>query len=95
MPSGSESRGPDKNSGAKSAKAIKAAKKKSGGAKVKGGASAPRNIPWLTIGAGAAVLALVAVLAINLVPKYQAKEEAAKYAPSAENPDPSVNIDAS
>ncbi|ELB88445.1 hypothetical protein Rwratislav_34599, partial [Rhodococcus wratislaviensis IFP 2016] len=93
MPSGSESRGPDKNSGAKSAKAIKAAKKRSGGAKVKGGASAPRTIPWLTIGAGAAVLALVAILAINLVPKYQAKEEAAKYAPSVENPDPSVNID--
>jgi hypothetical protein len=93
MPSGSDSRGPGKNSGAKSAKAIKAAKKKSGGAKAKGGVSAPRHIPWLTIGASAAVLALVAILAVNLVPKYQAKEEAQRYAPSAENPDPSVNID--
>ncbi|MFZ2177472.1 MAG: DUF3105 domain-containing protein [Rhodococcus sp. (in: high G+C Gram-positive bacteria)] len=94
MPSGSESRGPGKNAGAKSAKALKAAKKNSGGQKSKvGGAKPPRNIPWLTIGAAVAVLTLVGILAINLVPKYQAKEEAARYAPSADNPDPSVEID--
>lgn len=93
MPSGSESRGPDKNTGAKSAKAINAAKKNSGGVKSKRGAPTPRHIPWLTLGAGAAVAALVAVLAINLVPKYQAKEEAARFAPSADNLDPSDNID--
>ncbi|MEV0948283.1 DUF3105 domain-containing protein [Rhodococcus sp. NPDC049939] len=97
MPSGSESRGPDKKSGKKSAKAIKAAQKKSSGTKASGGGAnikgAPRHIPWLTIGAGGAVVALVAVLAVNLVPKYQANVEASRYEPSAENPDPSVDID--
>lgn len=93
MPSGTESGGPGNNkSGAKSAKAIKAAQKKSGGSKARG-AKQPRQIPWLTVAAVAAVAVLVAVLAINLFPKYQAKEEAAKYAPSAETPDPSDNIE--
>jgi hypothetical protein len=92
MPSGSENRGA-KNSGAKSAKAIKAANKSAGGAKPKAGLPKQRNIPWLTIGAVIAVLALIAVLAVNLFPKYQDKAEADKFAPSSENKDPSIEID--
>ncbi|MGW0041842.1 DUF3105 domain-containing protein [Rhodococcus sp. NPDC003348] len=90
MPSGSENRSA-KNS-AKSAKAIKAANKSSGGS-AKRGLPKQRQIPWLTIGAAAAVIALVALLAINLVPKYQDKAEADKFAPSASNPDPSTEIE--
>ncbi|NLE81342.1 MAG: DUF3105 domain-containing protein [Rhodococcus sp.] len=92
MPSGTESGGPGKKSGAKSAKALKAAKKKSGGDKPRG-AKPPRQIPWLTIGAVVAVVALITVLAVNLYPKYQATEAAAEYQPSAETPDPSDKID--
>ncbi|MFD4467714.1 DUF3105 domain-containing protein [Rhodococcus sp. NPDC058505] len=90
MPSGSENRGA--KSSAKSAKAIKAANKRSGGS-AKGGLPTQRNIPWLTIGAAVAVIALIALLAVNLVPKYQDKAEADKFAPSESNPDPSTNID--
>ncbi|MFE3292521.1 DUF3105 domain-containing protein [Rhodococcus sp. NPDC059234] len=92
MPSGSDNRGA-RNSGAKSAKAIKAAKKSSGGAKPRAGAPKRREIPWLTIGAVIAVLALLGLLAVNLVPKYQDKAAADKFAPSADNPDPSTSID--
>lgn len=93
MPSGSDKRGA---SSAKSAKAIKAATKKSGGART-GGLPASRNIPWMTIGAVVAVLALIAVLAVSLVPKAekQAQERAVtdQFAPSAANPDPSTGIE--
>lgn len=92
MPSGSESGGPGKKSGAKSAKALKAAKKSSGGDKPRG-SKPPRQIPWLTIGAVAAVVALIAVLAVNLYPKYEAQEAVAEFQPSAETPDPSEKID--
>ncbi|EME20349.1 DUF3105 domain-containing protein [Rhodococcus triatomae] len=90
MPSGSENRGA--KSSAKSAKAIKAANKKSGGSP-KGGLPKQRNIPWLTVGAVVAVVALVALLAVNLVPKYQDKAEADKFAPTESNQDPSDGID--
>ncbi|SDE47944.1 DUF3105 domain-containing protein [Rhodococcus tukisamuensis] len=92
MPSGSENRDA-KKSGAKSAKAMKAAKKSSGGAKTRSGMPKRREIPWMTIGAVVAVLALVGLLAFSLVPKYQDKAAADKFAPSAENPDPSTVID--
>ncbi len=90
MPSGSDNHGA-RNS-AKSAKAIKAATKKSGGTR-KGGLPTQRHIPWMTIGAVVAVIALVAVLAVSLYPKYQDKAEADKFAPSAANPDPSTGIE--
>ena len=94
MPSGSDSRGPNKNSGAKSAKAIKAANKNSRPAKKgKGGVPAPRQIPWLSIGAGVAVLALIAVLGINLWPKVEERQALEPYKYSSENKDPSDKID--
>lgn len=91
MPSGSENRGPGKNTGAKSAKAIKAAQKKGGGGTSTG--RPPRQIPWLTIGAVVAVVALIALIAVNLVPKYEAKQEADKWAPTEANQDPSTAIE--
>ncbi|QNG18258.1 DUF3105 domain-containing protein [Rhodococcus triatomae] len=91
MPSGSDGHGPSKKS-AKSAKAIKAAQKKSNPRGKSGGGPAPRNVPWMTIGAVAVVAALIAVLAVNLYPKYQANEEAQRWAPTADNPDPSDDI---
>ncbi|CAM3068182.1 DUF3105 domain-containing protein [Prescottella defluvii] len=94
MPSGSESRGPgNRNTGAKSAKAIKAAKKQGGVPAAKRGPGAPRQIPWLTIGAVVAVVALIGVLAINIFPKYQDQQAVAKFAPSESNQDPSTEID--
>ncbi|QBJ97955.1 DUF3105 domain-containing protein [Rhodococcus sp. ABRD24] len=94
MPSGSENRGPgSKNTAAKSAKAIKAAKKQGGVPASKRGGGVKRQIPWLTIGAVVAVAALIGVLFVNLLPKYQDKEAVAKFAPSASNQDPSSAID--
>ena len=90
MPSGSTG----KKSGAKSAKAIKAANSK--GTKRKGGvpgSSKRRSIPWFTVGAAVVVLALIGVLAYNLVPKYQVQAEAAQFAPSESDQDPSTKID--
>lgn len=91
MPSGS-----DKSSGSKSAKAIKAAGKN--GTRKKGGVPSSvgkqrRQIPWLTLGAVVVVAGLIAALAINLVPKYQDRAEAQRFAPTEENQDPSTDID--
>jgi hypothetical protein len=57
------------------------------------GAGAAREIPWLTIGAAVFVIALIVVLAVNMVPKYLSKQAQAAWAPTAELPDPSVNIE--
>ncbi|NKS19580.1 DUF3105 domain-containing protein [Rhodococcus hoagii] len=95
MPSGSENRGPGSSkTGAKSAKAIKAAKKKQGGVPAaKRGGGASRQVPWLTIGAVVAVVALIGVLAVNIFPKYQDQQAVAKFTPSESNQDPSSSID--
>ncbi|NMM86070.1 hypothetical protein B2J88_17125 [Rhodococcus sp. SRB_17] len=94
MPSGSDSHGPKNNSGAKSAKAIKAAKRGGSPAKKgKGGVPAPRQVPWLSIGAGVAVVGLIAVLGINLWPKVEDKQALEPYKYSSENKDPSAQID--
>ncbi|WP_137726260.1 DUF3105 domain-containing protein [Prescottella subtropica] len=95
MPNGSENRGPGgKNTGSKSAKAIKASRKKQGGVPTsKRGSGAPRQIPWLTIGAVVAVVALITVLAINIVPKYRDQQAVAKFTPSESNQDPSSEIE--
>ncbi|MGF7122483.1 MULTISPECIES: DUF3105 domain-containing protein [unclassified Rhodococcus (in: high G+C Gram-positive bacteria)] len=94
MPSGSESRGPgNNNTRAKSAKAIKAAKNKGGVPAAKRGGGTARQIPWLTIGAVIAVVALIGVLAINIFPKYQDQQAVAKFTPSESNQDPSTAID--
>lgn len=97
MPSASDSHGPKNTSGAKSAKAIAAANKKKGGAarknKGKGGAPAPRQIPWLSIGAGVVVVALIAILGMSLWPKIEEKQALEAYTYSSENPDPSDKID--
>ncbi|XGU20746.1 hypothetical protein ACETU7_09945 [Rhodococcus sp. 3Y1] len=91
MPSGSDSRGPNKNSGP-SAKAIKAANKNSRPAKKgKGGVPAPRQIPGCR-SAPVAVLALIAVLGINLWPKVEAAGPRAVQV-QLENKDPSDKID--
>ncbi|NLG55544.1 MAG: DUF3105 domain-containing protein [Rhodococcus sp.] len=92
MASGSDGRGSSSKSSAKSAKAIAAAQKKSK-AKKKGGGVGGRNIPWMTLGGIAVVVALIAALAVNLYPKYQAEEEAKRWAPTEENQDPSDAID--
>ncbi|MCU1644726.1 MAG: hypothetical protein JWN03_5001 [Nocardia sp.] len=80
---------------AKSAKAIKAAGKSSGGFR-KGGTGGrlptKRQIPWMTIAAVVCVLALIGGIAAFLVPKIQDKQEADKYTPSAQKKDPSDQI---
>ena len=93
MPSGS-SKNSDKASAAKSAKALQAAKSRSGGVRKGSPASVvkQRTIPWVTIAAAFVVVLLVVGIAIALVPKFQSKAEADRYVPSASNPDPSTSI---
>ncbi|MCW4355165.1 DUF3105 domain-containing protein [Hoyosella sp. YIM 151337] len=79
---------------AKSAKAIKAARKGAGGASSRSKlARGGMNIPWLTLGAVLSVIALIVIIAINLWPRYQDTVEAERWAPTAEEPDPSQNIE--
>ena len=94
MPSGS-SKSNEKDSAAKSAKALQAAKSRSGGVRKGSPASVvkQRTIPWVTIAASFVVVLLVAGIAIALVPKFQSKAEADKFVPTASNPDPSTSID--
>jgi hypothetical protein len=94
MPSGS-SKNPDKASAAKSAKALQAAKSRSGGVRKGSPASVvtQRTIPWVTVAASFLVVLLVAGIAFFLVPKFQTKAAADKFVPSASNPDPSTSID--
>ncbi len=89
MPSGSNNGRSGKNTGAKSSKAIKAAKK-SGTAR---GLPKQRQVPWPLIGGAVAVLALIAMIAVNIVPKYQDQQELAAWTPSESNRDPSLAID--
>jgi len=91
MPSGSVSGGSgNSKSGAKSSKAIQAAKKKSGGAR---GVPPQRQIPWLTIGGVAVVVILVAVIAVSIIPKAQDKQALEAWTPSESNQDPSGEIE--
>lgn len=93
MPTGSNTGGRDNKSAAKANKAIKATKKKSGvPATRKSGVPSGRQIPWFAIGAGIIVVGLIAVLAINLFPKYQDRAEAQRWEPSESNQDPSTAI---
>ncbi|MEV6771582.1 DUF3105 domain-containing protein [Nocardia sp. NPDC051030] len=79
---------------AKSAKAIKAAGKSASSVRKGKGGKLPnqRNIPWLTIGAVAVIIALIGGIAWVLVPKIQDKRENEKYTPSAQKKDPSDQI---
>ncbi|MQY30046.1 DUF3105 domain-containing protein [Nocardia aurantia] len=83
------------NTSAKSAKAIRAAAKSSPARKAGGGgAKLPnkRQIPWPTIGAAVVIIALIAALAVYLVPMYQKKADAEKFTPTAQKKDPSLQI---
>ncbi|MBF6172396.1 DUF3105 domain-containing protein [Nocardia blacklockiae] len=82
------------NTSAKSAEAIRAAAKTSSDRKGPGRGKLPatRRIPWLTVAAVAVIVALIGALAVYLVPKYQAKADAEKFTPTAENKDPSAQI---
>ncbi|AII11233.1 DUF3105 domain-containing protein [Rhodococcus opacus] len=51
------------------------------------------RIPWLLIGAVVVIVGLIGVIAYNMVPRALERAEAQRYAPSADNPDPSVGID--
>ncbi|MBF0661362.1 MULTISPECIES: DUF3105 domain-containing protein [unclassified Rhodococcus (in: high G+C Gram-positive bacteria)] len=91
MPSGSVSGGSgNKKTGAKSSKAIQAAKKQSRGSR---GVPSQRQIPWVMIGGVALVVLLIAVIAVSIVPKYQNQQEMAAWSPSESNQDPSSAID--
>ncbi|WP_072807067.1 DUF3105 domain-containing protein [Rhodococcoides yunnanense] len=92
MPTGSDNGGQGKKSAAKANKAIKAAKKQSGVPATKAGRATGRQIPWLTVGAVVVVVGLIAILAVNLIPKYQDRAEAQKWEPSESNQDPSTSI---
>ncbi|MDG3012825.1 DUF3105 domain-containing protein [Rhodococcus sp. D2-41] len=59
---------------------------------VTGGVPAGRQVPWALIGAAAAVIVLVAVIAVSVFPKYQQKAAVDAFTPSASNPDPSTSI---
>ncbi len=91
MPTGSVNGGSgNKKTGAKSSKAIQAAKKQSRGS---GGLPKQRQIPWVMIGGVAVVVVLIAVIAVSIMPKYQNQQEMAAWSPSESNQDPSSAID--
>ncbi len=92
MPTGSDNGGSGKKSAAKANKAIQAAKKKSGVPAQKSGLTKGRQIPWLTVGAVVVVFGLIAILAVNLFPKYQNQAELQRWEPSESNQDPSTEI---
>lgn len=52
-----------------------------------------RRWDWFSTTAVVALIGFIAVLAINLIPKYQARSEIERFLPSEENPDPSTQID--
>ncbi|MCZ4644799.1 DUF3105 domain-containing protein [Rhodococcus erythropolis] len=52
-----------------------------------------RGFPWAISLAVLVIVGLVSVIAYNVVPRAIDKNEAQKYAPSADNPDPSTSID--
>lgn len=89
MPSGSVNGGSGKKPGAKSAKAISAAAKSGGGR----GLPKQRQIPWMVIGGVVVVIALIAVIAVSIVPKFQDQQELAAWTPSESNQNPSTEID--
>ena len=98
MPSGSESRGPDKNSGAKSAKAIKAANEESAARREsKGGAPQPRQHPLADDRRRCSpCLALDRRCSRSTwSPSTRTRPKPQKFAPSAENQDPSTTSTAS
>lgn len=92
---------PSSKSTSKSAKAVRAAGKvspsrKGGGDRTglaKKSKVSKRQIPWLTVGAAAVIIAFVGALAYNLVPKFQEQAELEKYTFSEDNQDPSKDID--
>ncbi|MEV1133261.1 DUF3105 domain-containing protein [Rhodococcus coprophilus] len=91
MPSGSVSGGSgNKKTGAKSSKAIQAAKKQSRSSR---GLPKQRQIPWVMIGGVAVVVVLIAVIAVSIMPKVQNQQEMAAWSPSESNQDPSSAID--
>lgn len=54
---------------------------------------AQRRWDWFSAAAVIALIGFIAVLAINLIPKYQARSEMERFLPSSDNPDPSTQID--
>lgn len=58
-----------------------------------GGVPGGRSFPWSISIAVLIIAGLVSVIAYNMVPKAIERTEAQKYAPSADNPDPSLSIE--
>lgn len=58
-----------------------------------GGVPGGRSFPWSISIAVLIIAGLVSVIAYNMVPKAIERTEAQKYAPSADNPDPSKSIE--
>lgn len=49
--------------------------------------------PWMPIGAGVVIVALIGAIGYNLAPKVLERNQAEQFAPTADNPDPSRSID--
>lgn len=88
MPRGSASDSAPSKTAAKSSKALKASKN----SRRPSGSVIKREIPWFMIGAGAVLIALIALLTINLLPKYEEQAALERWTPSADNTDPSTEI---
>lgn len=86
MPSGSKKP-------AKSVQAIQKNQKQRGGVPASTRSGGTRQIPWLTIGAVVAIVALIGGITAYLLPKFQEQQSVAKFVPSESNQDPSTAID--
>lgn len=80
------------NANDRTAKAMRAAKKKSRGGTARGLKSGP-SIPWIGIGAIASVLILIGVIVWNVAPSIRDEQAMERWTPSVEDPDPSTRID--
>ncbi|WP_149361981.1 DUF3105 domain-containing protein [Lolliginicoccus suaedae] len=76
----------------RTARAMRAAKKKSRGGSATGLKAGP-SIPWLSIGAIVSVVVLIGVIAWSLAPSIRDEQAMERWTPSVEDPDPSTRID--
>lgn len=58
-----------------------------------GGVPGGNRAPWMPIGAGVVIVALVGAIGYNLAPRVLERNQAERFAPTADNPDPSRSID--
>lgn len=58
-----------------------------------GGVPGETRAPWMPIGAGVVIIALIGAIGYNLTPRVLDRSQAERFSPTTDNPDPSRSID--